>query len=361
MSVETGTTGASSRLLEPEIEKLTNQYMREMARYEKAAATVAERLRRELRAEARLRHLISFRAKHPDDLREKLRRKCDNPRYAFELLQNDLNSVVTDLAGCRVVVYMPDDEQRVIALVDRVFRFPSRPDAQPEPYRKSSGYRATHRLVLASESVEDLSIQGALCEIQVTTLAAHLFNELEHDVTYKDHGQKPSEEEQRILEEILWATNLSDRASDRLLAAHDRTTRDNDILNDAESLRFALERAAGRPLAGDFVRLHRMLEGTLDQLSIATLRSLGDVKETILQGKDYAGRLSQEDLSDDVVCYALGLTKLRGELVLQAKSWRGPETPLKRALVQAEGVDINNPGATVHDAKGSPDMEKHDG
>lgn len=226
MSVEAGTTGVPSKLLEPEIETITNQYIREMARYEKAAATVAERLRRELRAEARLRHLISFRAKHPDDLREKLRRKRDDPRYTFEHLRNDLNSVVTDLAGCRVVVYIPDDEQRVIALVDRVFRSPERSDARPEPYHKDSGYRATHRLVLASESVDDLSIQGALCEIQVTTLAAHLFNELEHDVTYKDHGQKPSAEEQRILEEILWATKLSDRASDRLPAAHNRTTRD---------------------------------------------------------------------------------------------------------------------------------------
>lgn len=358
MSAETSTTGVPPCLLEPEIEKITNQYIREMARYEKAAATVAERLRRELRAEARLRHLISFRAKHPEDLREKLRRKRDDSRYAFDQLRNDLNSIVTDLAGCRVVVYIPDDEHRVIALIDRVFRFPVRSDAQPKPYHKESGYRATHRLVLASENVEDISIQGALCEIQVTTLAAHLFNELEHDVTYKDHGQRPSEEERRILEEILWATKLSDRASGRLPAAHNQTTRDNDILEDAEALRFALEREVQRPLAGDFVRLHRMLEGTLNQLSISILRNLGDIRETILQGKTFAEGLSLEDPLDDVVCYALGLRKLRDELALQAQSWRGPETPLKRALMHAMHGNIDNPSAAVHDTKGSPDMEK---
>ncbi|HRI66867.1 MAG TPA: hypothetical protein PK156_21620, partial [Polyangium sp.] len=60
----------STELTEPQIERLVLQYTREMARYEKAAEIVANRLRRELRAEARLRHLISFRAKHPDDLHE---------------------------------------------------------------------------------------------------------------------------------------------------------------------------------------------------------------------------------------------------------------------------------------------------
>lgn len=82
-----------SVLTEPEIERLVLQYTREMARYEKAAEIVANRLRRELRAEARLRHLISFRAKHPDDLHEKLRRKAMDPRYSnYDDLRENLNS-----------------------------------------------------------------------------------------------------------------------------------------------------------------------------------------------------------------------------------------------------------------------------
>src|SRR5882724_10665476 len=63
-------------LTEPQVEKLVQRYLLEMARYERTAAAVAERLRRELRAEAQLRYLLAFRAKHPEDLRGKLLRKA---------------------------------------------------------------------------------------------------------------------------------------------------------------------------------------------------------------------------------------------------------------------------------------------
>jgi hypothetical protein len=104
-----------------------------------------------------------------------------------------------------------------------------------------------------------------------------------------------------------------------------------------------------------------MLEGTLDQLRMSTLKNFGDVRETILQGKTFAKHLSLEDPLDDVVCYALGLRELRKELALQAQSWRGPETPLKRALMHAMHGNIDNSSAALRDAKGSPDMEKDNG
>jgi hypothetical protein len=67
--------GGEQELTEPQIEQLVQRYHMEMARYEKTASAVADRIRRELRAEARFRYLLSFRAKHPEDLRGKLRRK----------------------------------------------------------------------------------------------------------------------------------------------------------------------------------------------------------------------------------------------------------------------------------------------
>ncbi|MDI1433874.1 GTP pyrophosphokinase [Polyangium sorediatum] len=332
-------------LLEPEIERLVQQYIREMARYEKAAAIVADKLRRELRAEARLRHLISFRAKHPDDLREKLRRKAkdNDAKYRYDALRDDLNGVVTDLAGCRVVVYVPEDELRVVDLVDRVFRSPARSDARPAQYQKPTGYRATHRLVIASESPEEMSVSGAICEIQITTLAAHLFNELEHDITYKEHGQKPSLNEREMLEHVLHAARLADHVVGTLLVAHRQTTRDHGVLDNPEALRFALEHEAGRALAGDFVRLHRMLDASVEKLNMTTLRTLGNVKQVLLRGRAKASALKLDSDVDDVVCFALGLPAQYEEFASQAKSWRGPETPLKQALllVAEESVDTS--------------------
>ncbi|HEX7843442.1 MAG TPA: hypothetical protein VF469_38480 [Kofleriaceae bacterium] len=54
------------QLTEPQIDVIVTRYLREMARFEKTAAAVAERLRRELRAEGHLRYLLSF-ARSDDD------------------------------------------------------------------------------------------------------------------------------------------------------------------------------------------------------------------------------------------------------------------------------------------------------
>src|SRR5262245_4019302 len=126
-------------LTEPQIDAIVRRYIREMARFEKTAAVVADRLRRELRAEGHLRYLLSFRAKHPDDLRQKLPDKAGKPEYAFEALSNEIGEVVTDLAGCRVVVYSVPDEGLVAALVRRVFVLPVRDDASPAPIRRAGG------------------------------------------------------------------------------------------------------------------------------------------------------------------------------------------------------------------------------
>lgn len=322
-------------LTEPQIERLVLQYMREMARYEKAAEIVANRLRRELRAEARLRHLISFRAKHPDDLQGKLRRKAGDPKYSdYDELRENLNGVVTDLAGVRVVVYVPEDELRVVALIDRVFKFPARHDAQPEQHNKVTGYKATHRLVLASDNPDELSVGDAICEIQVTTLAAHLFNELEHDITYKEHGQQPSSNERAILEQVLRMVRVSDYLLNNLLTEHRLTTRNHGVLNDPESLRFALEHEAVRPLAGDFARLYKMLQGVVDPLNLVTLRSLGQVTKLLEAGRLKATELSlSANATDDVIHYALALTQYQEDFLEQVSTWRGPETNLKRAIL----------------------------
>lgn len=97
--------GSRVALTDPEIESLVAQHWHELARFEKTATFVAEEISRRAREEA-LRHLLSFRAKHPDDLRGKLARKRDDDeRYAFANLRRDLCAVVTDLAVCRLVAY----------------------------------------------------------------------------------------------------------------------------------------------------------------------------------------------------------------------------------------------------------------
>jgi ppGpp synthetase/RelA/SpoT-type nucleotidyltranferase len=229
-------------LTEPQIEVVVQRYLREMARFEKTASAVADRLRRELRAEGHLRYMLSFRAKHPDDLREKLRRKSNDrdARYSFDALM-EIGDVVTDLAGCRVVVYSVPDEERVAELVRRVFALPDRDDARPSPIRRSSGYQATHTLVLAPEAQDDTSIRGSICEVQVATVAAHLFNELEHDITYKKLGHAATSQEQRLLASVERACKLADHIVEQLLDERARGKARLVSLSDPAELRLALE------------------------------------------------------------------------------------------------------------------------
>ncbi|MFO0661461.1 MAG: hypothetical protein U0165_16760 [Polyangiaceae bacterium] len=333
------------RLTAPQVDVLEKRYRLEMARYEKTAAAVADRLRRELRAEARVRHLLTFRAKHPEGLREKLLRKARDPRassYTFEALSHNLNEVVTDLAGCRVIVYDPEDEPRVVSVVDRTFSPAKRSDAQPAPVLKPNGYRATHRLVVAPDTPDDLSIRGAICEIQITTLAAHLYNELEHDIAYKeDRGEHTTTTEHALLRELLGASLISDRLVKLLIAEHLASTRKRASLQNAEELRFALERLAGRPLQGDFARLFRLLSASIEPLSTEALESLGGVLDIIAQGEQIASDLSASrgiNLTgiEPVTAYTLGLfPKFSTEFAVHAMSWRGPQTPIQIALIEA--------------------------
>lgn len=323
-------------LSEPQIEAVVQRYQREMARFEKTAASVADRLRRELRAEGHLRYLLSFRAKHPDDLREKLRRKSDegDPRYAFDALMKELGDAVTDLAGCRVVVYSVPDEARVSALVRRVFALPSREDAAPPPLRKPQGYQATHTLVLAPEAPDDTSMRGTLCEVQVATVAAHLFNELEHDITYKKLGHAATEPEERFLASVERACKLADHVVEQLLDERARGRARRLALSDPPELRLALERAVGRPLTGDFARLFKMLDTLVEPLTPAALEQLGKPKEILEAGQREAAKLGLP--ADDVTAYVLGMLPEYGaELGLIAEHWRGPTTPLRRAIQAA--------------------------
>lgn len=319
-------------LTEPQIEALVTQYRREMARYEKAAQHVADRIHREARA-ATLKHLVMFRAKHPDDLAGKLRKKAADPRYVPERLRAAMDTIVTDLAGCRVLLYESGDVPRVADIVRRVL--PLRRDiaGYDERHEKPSGYRATHLLVGVEEAAETLSFQGAVCEVQVTTVAAHLFNELEHDVGYKDHGVAPTTDEREAMANLRDLTATLDRvagAALRLRAgnvkAHTRTA------DTPDALRYALEQDAGRPLQGDFVRLYRLLTSLYDAVPVEALLGL---RARLDAGDATAKALGLGEV-DDVIRFTLAMrpADLRESRDI-VSTWRGPRSPLKTAILRA--------------------------
>jgi len=84
-------------------------------------------------------------------------------------------------------------------------------------------YRATHCQVHLPEN--DLvgnyeNLRGASCEIQICSMMAHVWNEIEHDIGYKPEGEGPSDAERGLLEALGHLTRAGDAAITRLLAAN---------------------------------------------------------------------------------------------------------------------------------------------
>jgi ppGpp synthetase/RelA/SpoT-type nucleotidyltranferase len=320
-----------SGLTEEQIGQIVDAYRLQMARYEVVAKFVEQRLRRELRAAA-LPVMLSSRAKHPEDLREKLRRRTrdGDPRHQYEPLMSDLNQVVTDVAGCRVILYDPRLEGPAAEVVQRAFTCDP---SSHETHRKPSGYRATHLLVALVEPDVDLSIRDAICEVQVTSIASHVFNELEHDIRYKMKGVAPGEQVTRNLEDLQHASRLLDNVVERL---HDERAREiersKQTIDDAETLRFVIERILERPVTGEIEKLFRLLKSSTGRLTARVVEDL-DLRRAASRGA--AKRVAPGAPSDDIIELALGLLDTFPEFRAIASSWRGPSTPLKRAILEA--------------------------
>lgn len=323
-------------LTEAQIEQIAQRYKLEMARYEGAARYVEQRLRRELR-EAAIPALLSSRAKHPVDVLEKLRRRAEDGRYRHEALLANMNHVMTDVAGCRLIVYDPRQEAAAADLVQRTFSLWQGARSH-EVLDKDSGYRATHLLVILDASEVDLTLLSTVCEVQVTSIACHVFNELSHDIDYKRKDVSPSSEVQRQLRDVLNATRRLDDVVARLATSRAREIESSKrMLETSEALRFALEQAIDRPLRGEMEKLHRLLSSAVAPLTAHSLAEL-DIRAALIRGHQVARDLSLtgNDNVDDVVALALGLATKFGKKFRDLTSqWRGPSTALKRAILEA--------------------------
>jgi ppGpp synthetase/RelA/SpoT-type nucleotidyltranferase len=321
-----------ARLTDVQIERVVQSYVtRDMARYEAFG-----------------RYLLSWRVKHPADLRQKLRKKRD--KYSLVELTANPGEVVTDLAGCRVIVYEPRHEEVARDVVRRALPLANRKDADEGPNRKPTGYRATHLLVVPPDDPETLSIRGAICEVQITSLASHLFNELDHDVGYKQQGVPLSEELCALQASLRNGTRSVDEIAGLFLRRRAREVeQETTLITSPAELRHALEREFDRPLSGsDFHRLFQTLQQIIDPVTINALKGLGDPRELALAGAEMAKSLGLTDEADDVVHIMLGLQPtFSREFAAIVRGWRGPTTLLKYAILKAaEAAPATDQGDT---------------
>lgn len=206
------------------------RYEREYDRYAKLAELVYQRCQ-EILARTSVRATVQRRAKAPMSLKKKLESimlEKGERASRFDKV-DDVFARMSDLSGVRIATYVESDRARVVKEIEQEFAGPSGASApqvdEKDGNAKSRHYRATHCQVRIPDDELDVTsanLKGTSCEVQVCSLLAHVWNEIEHDLTYKPSAGSLDPTEKDLLEQLSKLTEAGDICIRQMLAATDR-------------------------------------------------------------------------------------------------------------------------------------------
>lgn len=215
------------------VKKAVVRYQREYDRYLKLAARVADICRSEIVEGNAIRAQVTSRAKSPKSLEGKLRRFAASGKKSMA----DVDAVfdqIRDLSAVRIATYEQRHEDQVVSLV--VGRFTDASGGLAVPERKDKNlddpgnfYRATHLEVFLKPT--DIvgtyaNVADVPCEIQVCSMMAHVWNEVEHDLGYKPATGALSPQERTFLTMLGQSVRMGDNTIQSLFAETERRQRE---------------------------------------------------------------------------------------------------------------------------------------
>ena len=236
------------------INQAVERYWREFDRYAKLSEFVGEACRQLLEQDV-IRGSVTWRAKNPERLRAKLEKWITDPKYQNVASVDDIFRELKDLAGARITTYVESEKETVIASLGKRFDGIGQSEVCPEVKdHPASHYRATHCLVTMRP--EDLvgryeNLRGVGCEIQVCSLLAHVYSEIEHDLRYKPLSGILSDQEKKLLDGLGHLVATGDVIINQtLLAVANRQAENTDKFEDEYD--FVTRMRALFPRAGKF-------------------------------------------------------------------------------------------------------------
>jgi len=175
-----------------------------------------------------IRAIVTYRAKNPDSLKEKLIKRNSVKKYQnIEQIYRD----IVDLSGVRIAIYFPGDRREIGKLIESEFntekvkKFPNSEQKHhlDNPFKRSfKGYDAVHyRVRIKEDKLEENNkrFSNAQVEIQIASALMHSWAEVEHDLAYKPQIGRLSEEEFKILDELNGLVLSGETALERLQKA----------------------------------------------------------------------------------------------------------------------------------------------
>ena len=211
------------------IKKAVQRYHREYDRYLKLCARVAEICRIEVVEGNAIRAQVTSRAKSPKSLEGKLRRIAATGRKSIP----DIDAVfeqIRDMAAVRVATYEQRHEEQVVQILCKRFvdgsgGSPTHDRLDKNRENQNNFYRASHIEVFLppSDIVGTYSnVADVPCEVQVCSMMAHVWNEIEHDLGYKPTTGSLSEQERHFLVMLGNSVRMGDGTIASLFAETER-------------------------------------------------------------------------------------------------------------------------------------------
>lgn len=197
---------------------IARRYDREYDRYAKLTATVEHVCRTEVIEANAIRASVTSRTKHSGRVEGKALRKLKSGAWSVDIAPDAALDALTDLAGVRISTYVEADRRRVVDQIVSTFHGSGGGPVQVDEkstfdVHSARFYRATHcDVVLTDEYVSGANgnVRNVCCEIQVTSMLAHVWNEIEHDLIYKPLTGDVSEEEREALRALGHLTVAAD-------------------------------------------------------------------------------------------------------------------------------------------------------
>ena len=279
--------GHTQEAIDRLVHEATQRYVDQRDKYKKLADYVHEKCKELVKNDA-VRATTQARTKDPDRFAAKVRRYLSAPSVAAELDSVErIMARVGDLAGVRVATYVEEDREKVVKAIEANFSGPV--PGKPVHVEKKDGkgksefYRATHcQVTIKGDELKgiDVNLRGVPCEVQVCSLLAHVFNEIEHDLGYKPLSGEISQEEGGFLSVLGRLSAMGDHVIVNLLSAVANRKKDREIpFNDAFELVYKMRDKFDNPRT--FWRHSGQL---FDELKNLGLDSEADIGHKLLGG-----------------------------------------------------------------------------
>jgi ppGpp synthetase/RelA/SpoT-type nucleotidyltranferase len=228
--VTAASTTTSERKARDVAARVAARYDRERDRYEKLTTRVADICRHDIVEANAIRATVAGRTKDGSRLETKIARKIVDDAWPADMTVDQVFDRVGDLAAVRISTYLEADRLRVVDLVRETFGGPDGGHVvvdDKDKYDAHAGtfYRATHcDVVLPDEELAGGygNLRGVRCEIQVCSMLAHVWNEIEHDLVYKPLSGPISPEERDALKSLGHMLIAADLVLEELYRATQR-------------------------------------------------------------------------------------------------------------------------------------------